>query len=445
MTTRSALSPVSAAAALIIFLAGAIAGVVTAPSARAALPKPVINGPVFSYPMGTAAQQSAIFAQIIKLIDATPAGEEIRASVFDFTDLEVAQHLMSAFQRGVKVKLIIDDSSYLDGNANRKASPAFDLLRQAQPIGLGMDDSKASWMVVCDDQYELDDGHDDYRRGCSTSRTYTYSSGGKATGYNHNKFFLFSRIAGFSDGTSYQKVVLQTSSNLTNWYKTQSYNDAVTFVDATTYDGYYQYHQDMRANRYGYGNDNYYRSAPTGSTYRAFFFPRKEAAGEPFSTGNRTDTVANGLKEISCGYTGTDGKRHQTDVRIIMSSFTRVAVASELSRLRRAGCWVDIVYDTGGMSAAVHSELSWSGGPQLIPCEFNYAGRGIQPHNKIMMFDGDYNGSITPRVYTGSHNFNISALRLADETLLRITSPAYHASYLSYFYAVRDQCRREAP
>ncbi|SNT56923.1 Phosphatidylserine/phosphatidylglycerophosphate/cardiolipin synthase [Actinomadura meyerae] len=445
MSVRISARPLAAAAALLLLLAGALAALVAAPPARAALPKPVLGGPVFNYPMGTAAQQRAIFDQIIKLIDATPAGEEIRASVFDFTDLEVAQHLMSAFQRGVKVKVIIDDSSYLDGNANRKASPAFDLLRQAQPNGLGMDDSKASWLIVCDDRYELDDGHDDYRRGCSTSRTYTYSTGGKATGYNHNKFFLFSRITGFDDGTSYQKVVLQTSSNLTNWYKVQSYNDAVTFVDPTVYDGYYQYHQDMRANRYGYGNDNYYRSTPSGGTYRAFFFPRKENSGEPFSTGNQTDTVANALKEVSCAYTGTDGKRHQTDVRIVMSSFTRTAIAGELSRLRRAGCWVDVVYDTGGMSAAVHDELDWSGGPQLVPCQFTYAGRGVQPHNKIMMIDGDYNGSITPRVYTGSHNFNISALRLADETLLRITSAAYHASYLSYFYTVRDQCRRGAP
>lgn len=106
---------------------------------------------------------------------------------------------------------------------------------------------------------------------------------------------------------------------------------------------------------------------------------------------------------------------------------------------------MDIVYNPDTMSAAVKSALAFSGGPQLTPCKFNAGpGRDIRPHNKTMLIDGDYNGSITPRVYTGSHNYAISALRQADETLLRITSAAYHASFLSNFYKIRDTCRARA-
>jgi hypothetical protein len=62
--------------ALVLYLVAAL--LVGSATPAAALTKPVVNGPVFNDPLGTSAQQSAIFTQLIRLIDATPAGAQIR-------------------------------------------------------------------------------------------------------------------------------------------------------------------------------------------------------------------------------------------------------------------------------------------------------------------------------------------------------------------------------
>ncbi|MEU7280796.1 phospholipase D-like domain-containing protein [Streptomyces sp. NPDC045431] len=293
--------------ALTMALALACALVLGGAPQAAAVTKPVVNGPVFNDPFGTADQQKAVFTQLIALIDATPAGQSIRGSMFEFGDQAVADALLAAHRRGVDVKLIVDDSTYVNGEGKQYANPAYQSLKS----GLGGNDSARSWVVVCDDRFEDDDGVDDVKRGCLA-----VAPPGPA--YNHNKFFLFSKIGPFGDGTSYSKVVFQTSSNLTNWYKVESFNDAVTFSDSAVYDGYASYHEKLRAGRHlAGGNNNVYFSTPTGSTYRGFFFPR----GDTSYNNPATDTIVNALDEVSCSYTGTDGKRHQTDIRIVMLYF----------------------------------------------------------------------------------------------------------------------------
>ncbi|WP_213455508.1 phospholipase D-like domain-containing protein [Rhizomonospora bruguierae] len=425
--THRRLGRITAAAAAAALAAGLL---VAAASTAGAATKPVINGATFNDPLGSAERQSAIFTQIIQLVDATPPGEQIRVSMFDFTDAAVADALLRAYRRGVQVRVIVDDSSYLDGNGRRKPSPAWDKLSNPT-TGLGADDRAPSWIVMCDDQFEDDDGVDDVQRGCIATAP-------PGPAYNHNKFFLFSKVGPFDDGTSYQKVVLQTSSNLTDWYKVVSYNDAVTFVNATVHDGYAAYHEDLRRLRYSSTGDNaYYRSTPTGSTYRAFFFPR----GDATYRNPATDTIVNALNEVACAYTGADGKRHQTDIRIVVLNFlsSRSQVATKLAELRGRGCWIDVIY--AASDATVEGILD-KAGIERLSCKFNVApGIDVRPHSKFLLLDGYYNGDIEPRVYTGSPNLDGSSLRSSDQALLRISSAAYHASYLSYFYKIRAACR----
>lgn len=101
----------SVVAAVLSLVAALLLG--SATPAAAAPVKPVINGPVFNDPLGTPAQQKAIFTQLVQLIDATPAGAQIRGSMYEFNDQEVANALLAANSRGVDVKLIVDDSSYV--------------------------------------------------------------------------------------------------------------------------------------------------------------------------------------------------------------------------------------------------------------------------------------------------------------------------------------------
>jgi len=414
----------SVAAAVLSLVAALLLG--SATPAAAALVKPVVNGPVFNDPLGTPAQQKAIFTQLVQLIDATPAGEQIRGSMYEFNDQEVANALLAANARGVAVKLVVDDSSYVGGNGAEYTNPAYQSLKS----GLGTNDAARSWVVVCDDRFEDADGVDDVSRGC-------LSTPPPGPAYAHNKFFLFSKIGPFDDGTSYSKVVFQTSSNLGDWYKAESFNDAVTFSDSAVYNGYATYHEMLRQGRtLARGNNHAYFSTPTGSAYRGFFFPRGDASYNNAAT----DTIVGALNELSCAYTGADGKRHQTDVRIVVHSFfgSRVQVAEKLAQLRGQGCWIDILY--AETDPTITTRLNAAGIQHrrcLIP---NGPGIDVRPHNKEMLIDGSYAGDITPRVYTGSANLTGSSLRSADEAVVRIVSASYHAKYLSTFYKIRAAC-----
>ncbi|MFI7408192.1 phosphatidylserine/phosphatidylglycerophosphate/cardiolipin synthase family protein [Streptomyces sp. NPDC049627] len=393
----------------------------------AALTKPVINGPVFNDPLGTAAQQKAIFTQLVRLIDATPAGATIRGAMYEFNDQEVANALLAAHRRGVNVRIIVDDSTYVDGAGGAEyTNVPYRTLR----AGLGTNDTARSWIVVCDDRFEDPDGVDDVRRGCLAVAP-------PQPAYNHNKFFVFSRIGPFDDGTSYSKVVFQTSSNLSNWYKVESFNDAVTFVSSAVYDGYASYHEQLRRGRtLAGGNNNAYFSTPTGSTYRGFFFPR----GDSSYNNPATDTVVGVLDEVGCAYTGTDGLPHRTAIRIVTHSFlgSRRQVADKLAQLRGRGCLIDIIYTE--TDSTITSRLD-AAGIQHRGCRIpNGPGIDVRPHNKQMLIDGYYDGAITRRVYTGSANLTGSSLRSADEAIVRITSASYHARYLSTFYSIRSAC-----
>lgn len=177
--TRAAFS--RALTALAGVLALAVVLVLGGAPQAAALTKPVVNGPVFNDPFGTEDQREAVFTQLVRLIDATPSGQQIRGSMFEFGDQEVADVLLRAHQRGVDVKLIVDDSTYVNGDTGAEfQNPAYQSLRS----GLGTDDTARSWIVVCDDRFENPDGRDDVKRG-------RLGVAPPGPAYNHNKFFLF--------------------------------------------------------------------------------------------------------------------------------------------------------------------------------------------------------------------------------------------------------------
>jgi len=416
-------APITAVAAVLALVA---ALVVAGATQAAALTKPVINGPVFNDPLGTPAQQKAIFTQLVQLIDATPAGAQIRGAMLEFNDQEVADALLAAHRRGVDVRIIVDDSTYVNGDGVEYPNAPYQSLK----AGLGTNDSARSWIVVCDDRFEDADGVDDVQRGCLAVAP-------PQPAYNHNKFFVFSRVGPFDDGTSYSKVVFQTSSNLSHWYKVESFNDAVTFTDNAVYDGYAAYHSRLRIGRtLVRGNNFAYASTPTGSPQRAFFFPR----GDTSYYNPATDNIVSALNELRCAYTGTDGLRHQTDIRIVMHSFfgSRVQVVQKLAQLRANGCWIDVLY--AETDSAITTRLT-AAGIQHRRCRIpNGPGIDVRPHNKEILIDGDYNGDLTPRVYTGSANLTGSSLRSADETIVRIANASYHARYLSTFYKIRTAC-----
>ncbi|WP_422771210.1 phospholipase D-like domain-containing protein [Plantactinospora sp. WMMC1484] len=419
-----------ARSALVFMLAAGTLGVPAVGGggpAGAAEPDPTMNDAVFNRPTGSATQQNAIFIQLARIIDRVPAGGEIQMSWFGFgvTDVtdsastpDLPGRLLNAHQRGVRVKIILDHEQ-VSQRPYQRLSPV-----------LGNDDSASSYIVHCSDQFPGAD------RGCIGTRRIDYTDS-SVTAYNHNKFLTASSIV-LNNGSTVSNVVFQGSANLGWWDANEAYNNGLTFSDATTYQAYRSYFADLRSYRHtSGGNNNYYRSTPTGSTYRAYFFPRRERSGQPVGD-PATDTIVSVLDTVrSCSY-DDNGTRRQTDVRVNMFSFNRPEVARRLTALRNAGCWVDVVYSeaNSGVLNALGSNV------QLTRCNYNVGpGRDIRTHNKYMLIDGAYDDDIVPRVFTGSHNYNVSALRQADEAMLRVMGRGIHDDYLSDFWHVRDTCR----
>ncbi|WP_394851119.1 phosphatidylserine/phosphatidylglycerophosphate/cardiolipin synthase family protein [Pendulispora rubella] len=399
-------------------------------SALEAEPDPVMNKAVFNDPIGTKAAQNAIFIQFARLIDRVPAGEEIQMSFFGWDppdtddtadDPDLGARLLAAHARGVRVKVILDLGNTGNAAHTRLANV------------LGGDDSKPSYVVTCNDQFP-----NGPKRGCIGTRVVTWSDGSKSYAYNHNKFALFSKVALSSGVVS--NVVFQGSSNMGLWDTNESYNNMLTWSDAGTYGAFRTYFEDLRRyRRTSGGNNDYYWATPTGTDYKVHFFPRHERSGQPLDDA-ASDTVYNALQSVtSCRY-NDNGVTRQTDVRVAMWAFNRSVVARKLTQLSKAGCWVDVVFSEA--SDASLNELRAAGGPQLTRCNFHVGpGIDVRVHSKYMLVDGAYDDDIVPRVFTGSHNYAYSALRQADETLVRVMGRAVHTDYLNNFYRLRDTCR----
>jgi len=398
------------------------------PAAAAPGPDPLLGRGVFNDPAGTKAQQNAIVVQLAGLIDRVPAGAEIEGSFFGFDPPDTADtaeapdlvdRLIAAYQRGVRVKLIVDQKSAATAATNR--------LRAV----VGSADDQPSYVVHCADKSPAGT-----IRGCIATRVKQWSDG-PVTPYNHNKFLLFSKLR-LNSGAEVGSVVYQASANLGIWDQNEAYNNALTYSDSRTYAAYRTYFEDLRAYRYqAAGNNNYYRDSGTGTDYRVYFFPRQERSGQPFDD-PATDTIYNSLLSVACSYT-ENGQKHQTDVRVAMWDFNRPAIARKLADLKRAGCWVDVVLTNA--NAEVLSALK-SASVQTTRCNYN-AGPGIdiRVHSKYMLVDGAYDDDIVPRVFTGSHNYSYSALRQADEALVRVMGRTVHDDYLRNFWHLRDTCR----
>lgn len=138
-------------------------------------------------PVADAAEHRTV-RLLVDSIDATPSGEVIRIVGFSFTLTEVADALVRAADRGVHVKVVLDDHSRGFGTAAALAG------------ALGEDRRADSFVVMADD-----------------------SARGRGGG-THQKSWSFSRT-----GRSHH-VVLVGSMNLTR-FSTGQYTDMYAFVD----------------------------------------------------------------------------------------------------------------------------------------------------------------------------------------------------------------------
>ncbi|MBT2406478.1 hypothetical protein J7I97_30490 [Streptomyces sp. ISL-87] len=372
----------------------------------------------FNDPAGTTAQQDAIRNQLISLVNRTPAGAEINGSMYLFTDGGVSNALISAKNRGVKVKLIVDGDAVADVGENGKATGS-EYSTLAAATGLGTDLGADSWVLACP-----------ATRGCVGNRNL---GGGDDGAINHNKFLLFSKVG------STDNVVFQTSANLTTSQRRNLFNNAVTIPDAGSglYASYLAYWQDLRT--YGASGDGlatYYKTTDAGP-YKTYFFPRQEKAGTTYSTDASTDTVVSLLNNVDCA-------SGSTKIRIGMYAFTRSQVADKLVQLKGAGCHVELLHngEDGNLGSTVQDtiagRLDYVAKCAGTATDAAGATRDIGIHSKYMLIEGTYLGGANRKlVFTGSHNYTYPNLRSHDETLLKIDNASAYDVFTANFEAIK--------
>jgi phosphatidylserine/phosphatidylglycerophosphate/cardiolipin synthase-like enzyme len=159
---------------------------------------------VFSRRDAANGRDTAIEDALVRLIDATPAGAEIRVALYTFTRSPPSAALVRAAARGVDVAIV------LDGGADGVGSEVPALI-----AGLG-----AAAVHLCD----------------------APGSACVGSGIMHHKTFLFSAL---TDGR--RDVVAQASHNLTTTQLTMHNNAVIVAGDATLYAAYRRTWDDLFA------------------------------------------------------------------------------------------------------------------------------------------------------------------------------------------------------
>lgn len=346
---------------------------------------PIATGAVFNNPRGTTAEQDAVKDHIIGAIDNTASGRLIRAALYALTDQDYTDALVSAYERGVNVRVVLD----YDYSGKAAAQNLISVL--------GTDTTGSSWVTLCGT--EVDD--DVSCLGTGTDAI------------NHNKFFTFSRV-GATAGVG-EDVVIQTSANQTAVNTTRYWNNAYTVVGNTPlYTAYADYFAKLAAK----DRANAAFITGTADTLKYYFFPQQSG-----------DVVAGILDNVICTGNSTTGtSTHKTIVRVAAFALYREAVADRLAGLAGEGCSVQIVYTS--TNAAILSTLSGSGNIKLRKLNDGT----YLVHSKYLLVEGNYAGHPdTKWTFTGSHNLDDSSLRENDEALLRIDGATAHDAYAANF------------
>lgn len=336
----------------------------------------------------TSGRDYTIHRELTRLIDAAPSGSTIRGAIHSLSIDWVADALLRAQNRGVRVMVVID------GKNSTSTDPAVATIRQL------------TYHKFC---HYGSSGH-----GCiSTS----------ADGDMHTKMFTFTRTTD-PNGVARSNVSWFGSANLTYGSGTDAFNNTITIYGDTTFmNGLNANFSDMWNRRHYSGND-YYDSASGRGYYMS-------AAADGYASPegkNQTDTIVTRLNDLT-----PDGNCR---LRIGMAFVTggRPQLVNLVKSFKAKGCWIWMVVGTdssGGinMSQGVYNELLDAG----VKIR-----RKDKVHDKFFLAYGKYGSGYHYRLYTGSQNWSQDALNENDELFVKMawetgsTHPLYNAYYAHF-------------
>lgn len=325
-----------------------------------------------------------IMDSLIHYLDCTPRGAEVHISIYMFNYQPLVIALEKAYNRGVKVQMVIDNGRERSSKiVNKETIARFQALIK----------SPSHFLTVQSDTYP--------------------------SAINHCKYVLFSEIDLPQGKAMY--VVFSTSHNFT-LIGTKKIQDAVVFTHKTLYDAY-KYNWNEIASRSQSGMKNFtYREVDLDNIC-AYFFPRRQNG-----VWDNSDTYLDIFDKIS--------DYSSANVRVVMSSWSRVEVAQKLTDLHKKGVKVEVIAKDQDASGPVLEELQ----------RLKNAGAYVKvikmsekdTHSKITLIRGTWEGKRQELVFTGSHNYTEKALKYNNEVLLKLKDSKLFKQYDDYFDLLKN-------
>ena len=324
-------------------------------------------------------EDPAILDRLTRMIQDTPAGAEIRATVFRLNVDPVRDALVAAGNRGVDVRVV--------HNGRELFTESAAALSREAPHGLG-DGHRWSGRPFRPDEHWPDYGAVAQARNADL----------------HTKLFLFSETRDPA-GVLREHVSWWSSANLSNRSGTAKANNAIAvYGDDLLYAGFRFGLWDLLWRGTHFPGNDFYDSG----TGRGWFLGSPASKTKVFcSPQQSTDLYAGRLASVVAD--------ERTAVTLVHARFTddRLAVADELVRIARAGGAVRVLVgaEPDLLGVTVRDRLLGAG----IPVR-----RG-NTHDKLTLIHARHGVSRRPRkvVLSGSHNLNRDANWVNDEILVK--------------------------
>lgn len=349
-------------------------------------PKP---GGTFNVPRAEDGRQYRIHKQIVGAIRHARKGSTIRISLFSFDRKIIAEDLIAAHRRGVRVQVLLND---------HQVTGAQRMLHRV----LGRNPLKDSFAYEC-------------TNGCRSS------------GENlHTKFFLFTHTGSAHD------VVMTGSVNFTMNSVMNQYNDVfIRNESPLLHTAFVTLFDNMRLDK---------RQSPSYWTMKLGEDYKIEVTPYP-NFGPASDPMMEALSRVHCfGATGGTGSNGRTVVRVIMHAWNDSRghyLAKRIRQLYAEGCDVRVMYGFGG--EAVRDTFASRTPRGYVPVhttgyDTNEDGfLDLYTHQKELLVSGNYGGDRSTRmVVTGSSNWNNQGLR-GDELIFTAKKTGAYRDYIDNF------------
>lgn len=373
-------------------------GTATAPAQAASKPWTPTQGGKFNIARSTKSNELVLERQVLAAINHARRGSTISMAMFSFDRHPVADALIRAKRRGVRVRVIVNDHEW--PGAQRK-------LRKR----LGTKRVRANWIIHC-------------RSSCRGQGD-----------VQHSKFVLFSHT-----GAARNVVMLGSLNMKWNGIHNQ-FNDLLTLNNTPRlYSALDKVFMEMRLDRLA--NPSYLRE-DISANMRLYVLPftRAPRATAANKWTNYRDPISQILRDVTCKGAAIPGGR--TRIRVSMHAWDKergAMIARQFRNLYAAGCDVKIEVGFAGRNIRrIFGTRTARGYVPIRSTGYDTDRDGEidkYSHMKLLLINGNYAGSAGRKVVvTGSANYQNGG-QYGDELIFRLYNSRIYNQYYRHWNRV---------